>query len=128
MNMAEKEYDIGVIAETNYISEQSYPEENRYVFAYTITLTNNGLIAATLLRRHWLITDANCKVQEVRGEGVIGEQPHILPGESFRYTSAAVLETPVGCMQGSYQMIADDGVEFDTPIPVFNLSTPNTLH
>ncbi len=128
MNMAEKEYDIDVIAETSYISEQSYPEENRYVFAYTITLTNNGLIAATLLRRHWLITDANCKVQEVRGEGVIGEQPHILPGESFRYTSAAVLETPVGCMQGSYQMIADDGVEFDTPIPVFNLSTPNTLH
>ncbi|MCG8380206.1 MAG: Co2+/Mg2+ efflux protein ApaG [Proteobacteria bacterium] len=126
--MAEKEYDIGVIAETNYISEQSYPEENRYVFAYTITLTNNGLIAATLLRRHWLITDANCKVQEVRGEGVIGEQPHILPGESFRYTSAAVLETPVGCMQGSYQMIADDGVEFDAAIPVFNLSTPNTLH
>ena len=78
--------------------------------------------------RHWLITDANCKVQEVRGEGVVGVQPHIMPGESYEYTSAAILETPVGCMQGSYEMIADDGMEFDAPIPVFNLAVPNTLH
>ena len=96
--------------------------------AYTITVTNTGQTAATLLRRHWLITDANCKVQEVRGEGVVGVQPHIMPGESYEYTSAAILETPVGCMQGSYEMIADDGIEFDAPIPVFNLAAPNTLH
>ena len=126
--MSEKQYNVSVKAVTDYINDQSLPEEGRYVFAYTITVTNNGLIAATLLRRHWLITDANCKVQEVRGEGVIGEKPRILPGESYQYTSAAVLETPVGCMQGSYEMMADDGVEFDAPIPVFNLSTPNTLH
>lgn len=116
------------MAETEYVTDQSYPDEERYVFAYTITITNTGLTAATLLRRHWLITDANCRVQEVRGDGVIGEQPHIMPGESFRYTSAAVLETPVGCMQGTYEMVADDGVDFDVQIPVFNLSTPNTLH
>jgi ApaG protein len=126
--MADKEYDISIMAETEYVNDQSLPDEERYVFAYTITITNTGLIAATLLRRHWLITDANCKVQEVRGEGVIGEQPHLQPGESFQYTSAAVLETPVGCMQGTYEMIADDGMDFDVQIPVFNLSTPNTLH
>lgn len=126
--MTNKQYNISVLAKTNYITEQSAPEQGRYVFAYTITLTNNGLLAATLLRRHWLITDATCKVQEVQGDGVIGEQPRIKPGESFQYTSAAVLETPVGCMQGNYEMIADDGVEFDAPVPVFNLSMPNTIH
>ena len=126
--MTEKQYGISILTETEYVNEQSFPDEERYVFAYTITITNTGLVAATLLRRHWLITDANCKVQEVRGDGVIGEQPNIMPGESFQYTSAAVLETPVGCMQGSYEMIADDGVDFDVQIPVFNLSTPNTLH
>jgi len=126
--MADKEYDISIMAETQYVNDQSFPDEERYVFAYTITITNTGLTAATLLRRHWLITDANCKVQEVRGDGVIGEQPHLQPGESFQYTSAAVLETPVGCMQGTYEMIADDGVDFDVQIPIFNLSTPNTLH
>lgn len=126
--MTEKQYDISIMTETEYVNDQSFPEEDRYVFAYTITVTNTGHVPATLLRRHWLITDANCKVQEVRGEGVVGEQPHIMPGESYQYTSAAVLETPVGCMQGSYEMVADDGVEFDAPIPIFNLSTPNTLH
>ena len=128
MPMTEKQYDISILTETEYVNDQSFPDEERYVFAYTITITNTGLVAATLLRRHWLITDANCKVQEVRGDGVIGEQPNIMPGESFQYTSAAVLETPVGCMQGTYEMIADDGVDFDVQIPVFNLSTPNTLH
>jgi ApaG protein len=127
--MAEKQnYDIRVQVATTYIREQSIPDEDRYVFAYTITITNDGSIAATLLSRHWIITDANCKVQEVNGEGVIGEQPHIVPGESYRYTSAAMIETPVGCMEGSYQMIADDGGEFDATIPVFNLSIPHTLH
>ncbi len=126
--MSRKQHDISIMTKTSYIPEQSLPEVDRYVFAYTITVSNTGLIAATLLRRHWLITDANCKVQEVRGEGVVGEQPHIKPGESFQYTSAAVLETPVGCMQGTYEMLADDGVEFDAPIPIFNLSMPNTIH
>lgn len=125
--MKEK-YEFDISAKTEYINDQSSPDVDRYVFAYTITVTNTGNVAATLLRRHWLITDANCKVQEVRGEGVVGKQPHIPPGESFSYTSAAVLETPVGCMQGTYEMIADDGYEFDTPIPIFNLSTPNTIH
>lgn len=126
--MEEKQYNINIASKTQYVNEQSLPEQERYVFAYTITITNTGLTAATLLRRHWIITDANCKVQEVQGDGVIGEQPHLQPGESFQYTSAAVLETPVGCMQGKYEMIADDGVDFDVTIPVFNLSTPNTLH
>ena len=111
-----------------YIKEQSTPEENRYVFAYTITITNKGTVPAQLISRHWVITDANNKVQEVRGEGVVGEQPYLEPGDSFRYTSAAMIETPVGCMQGTYQMIADDGFEFDADIPVFNLATPHTLH
>lgn len=126
--MSDKDYRIDVKAVSDFINDESYPEAYRFVFAYTITLTNKGMLAATLLRRHWLITDANRNTQEVRGNGVVGEQPRILPGESFQYTSAAVLETPVGCMQGNYEMIADDGVEFDAAIPVFNLSTPNTLH
>lgn len=126
--MDDKQYDISVSAETQYVNDQSLPEQERYVFAYTITITNTGSMAATLLRRHWLITDANCKVQEVEGDGVIGEQPYLQPGESFQYTSAAVLETPVGCMQGKYEMVADDGMDFEAPIPIFNLSTPNTLH
>ena len=126
--MSEKQYDISVSSETLYIPEQSSPEDSRYVFAYTMTIKNTGMMAAQLLRRHWIITDANGKVQEVKGDGVIGEQPHILPGESHQYSSASVLETPVGCMQGSYEMIADDGVEFKANIPVFNLSLPNALH
>jgi ApaG protein len=127
--MQEKQqYDIQVMVESAYIQEQSDPEEDRYVFAYTITIKNTGTIPAQLLNRHWIITDANNKVQEVHGEGVVGEQPHLEPGDSFQYTSAAMIETPVGCMQGNYQMIADDGVEFDAEIPAFNLSTPHTLH
>ncbi len=126
--MENQEYDIQVMVETGYIQEQSEPEEDRYVFAYTITITNTGTIPAQLISRHWIITDANNKVQEVKGMGVVGEQPHLSPGDSFKYTSAAVLETPVGCMQGNYQMLADDGVEFDTEIPAFNFSTPYTLH
>ncbi len=119
---------IEIQVETAYVEEQSRPEQDRYVFAYTITITNQGSLAAKLLSRHWVITDANSKVQEVRGEGVVGEQPHLQPGESYTYTSAAMLETPVGCMQGTYQMVADDGTHFDAPIAVFKLSTPNILH
>ena len=125
--MLKSEYAIEVLVETDYIQEQSLPEKNRYVFAYTVTITNIGSMSAKLLRRHWIITDANNN-QEVHGDGVIGEQPHLRPGQSFQYTSGAMLETPVGCMQGTYDMIADDELEFDAAIPVFSLSTPHTLH
>lgn len=121
-------YQLDIQVETLYLEQESNPEESRYVFAYTITISNTGEVAAKLISRHWIVTDANNKVQEVKGEGVVGAQPHLKPGESFRYTSASMIETPVGCMEGSYQMLADDGHEFDAPIPVFNLSTPNILH
>jgi len=121
-------YKISVEVESAYVEDQSVPELNRYVFAYTITIKNMGNIPAKLLTRHWIITDANEKVHEVRGEGVVGEQPYLRPSEAYRYTSAAMLETPVGCMQGTYQMLADDGVEFDAEIPAFSLSTPTSLH
>src|SRR6202165_3636148 len=107
---------IRVDVETSYLDEQSEPRESRYVFSYTITIQNEGHVPARLLTRHWLITDANGKVQEVRGDGVVGEQPYLKPGQGFRYLSVAVLDTPVGTMQGSYQMIADDGAQFDAPI------------
>jgi ApaG protein len=119
---------VDIEVETHYIEEQSLPEEDRYVFAYTITIRNNGEQPAKLLNRHWLITDGDGNTQEVRGEGVVGEQPHIGPGDYFRYTSGTVLETPVGTMEGSYQMLADDGTEFEAMIPVFTLSLPHTLH
>lgn len=120
--------DIRVDVETAYVAAQSDPEENRFVFSYTITIRNQGAVPAKLLTRHWLITDANGKVQEVRGEGVVGEQPHIKPGEGFRYSSGAVLETPVGTMQGDYQMLSDQGQEFDAPIAPFRLAVPGMLH
>ena len=118
--------DINVI--TDYIAEQSDPAVDRYVFAYTITINNSGEIPAKLLNRHWLITDANGKVQEVRGEGVVGEQPHLNPGEFFEYTSGAVLETPVGIMEGEYEMVTDEGDTFLAPIDRFSLAIPRTLH
>jgi len=111
-----------------FIAEQSVPENDRYVFAYTITITNKGTVSAQLLNRYWLITDSNGKIQEVRGDGVIGEQPYLKPGEMFRYTSGAVLETPVGTMQGQYTMHSDDGENFNANIPQFTLSIPRTLH
>lgn len=111
-----------------FIEAQSFPNEGRYVFAYTITITNAGDVAAKLMTRHWLITDSNGKIQEVRGDGVIGEQPYLKPGETFRYTSGAMLETSVGTMQGSYTMLTDNGDSFDAPIPQFTLSIPRTLH
>ncbi|RRQ22324.1 Co2+/Mg2+ efflux protein ApaG [Thiohalobacter thiocyanaticus] len=126
--MSSTPYHIEVEVQTTYIEEQSSPEDNRYVFAYTITIRNTGSVAAKLLTRHWIITDSNGKSQEVRGEGVVGEQPHLEPGGSFQYTSGTMIETSVGSMRGSYQMIADDGVEFDAEIPAFTLSIPRTLH
>jgi ApaG protein len=121
-------HSIRVDVETSYLSDQSDPEEKRYVFSYTITIRNEGPKPAKLMSRHWLITDSNGKIQEVRGEGVVGEQPHLKPGQGFRYSSGAVLETPVGAMQGSYQMLADDGEHFDAPIAPFRLAIPGVLH
>lgn len=119
--------NIRVEVETKYLAEQSDPTERRYVFSYTITIRNEGQIPARLLTRHWIITDANGKVQETRGEGVVGEQPYLKPGQGFRYSSGAVIETPVGAMQGSYQMVGDDGQHFDTPIRPFRLAMPGVL-
>ena len=127
--MAKKShYNITVAAQAFYMEEQSSPDQDRYVFAYTIVIQNQGTIPAKLLSRHWLITDANGKVEEVRGDGVVGEQPYLRPGEGFQYTSGAILETSVGSMTGSYRMLADDGMSFDADIPPFVLSIPRTLH
>jgi ApaG protein len=119
---------IRVDVSTNYVEDQSNPGEGRFVFAYTITIRNEGTQPARLVTRHWLITDANGKVQEVVGEGVVGEQPHLQPGQGFRYSSGAILETPVGSMQGRYHMVADDGQQFDAPIAPFRLAMPGVLH
>ena len=119
---------IEVHVRTRFLPEQSVPDERRFVFAYTIRIHNAGRVAARLLSRHWLITDDDGKVQEVRGEGVVGEQPWLRPGDDFEYTSGAVLETPLGTMRGSYGMLADDGTRFDAPIAPFTLSVPRTLH
>jgi len=126
--MADNKYDIAVSARTAFIPDQSDVANGRYVFAYTITITNNGTVPAQLLSRHWIITDSNNEVQEVRGLGVIGEQPMLRPKESFQYTSGTAIATPVGTMRGSYQMVAEDGVQFDAPIPEFMLSMPRVLH
>jgi ApaG protein len=119
---------IDVEVQTRFLAEQSTPEDGRFVFAYTIRIHNSGNVPARLISRHWLITDDKGQVQEVRGEGVVGEQPWLRPGEDFEYTSGAVLETELGTMQGSYQMLADDGTEFDAAIAPFTLSIPRTLH
>ena len=126
--MTQKHCEILIEVATDYIDEQSEPDSDRYVFAYTITITNNGNVPARLISRHWVITDANGKVQEVSGDGVVGEHPHLKPGEEFRYSSGAVLETPVGAMQGLYRMEADNGANFDAPIAPFTLAVPGLLH
>lgn len=126
--MTEKSCDIRIRVVTDYIDDQSEPEADRYVFAYTITISNDGAVPARLMSRHWVITDANGKVQEVSGDGVVGEQPHLKPGEEFRYSSGAVLETPVGAMQGLYRMKTDNGMNFDAAIPPFTLAVPGLLH
>ena len=119
---------INVEVETSYLPDQSDPDDGRYAFSYTITVRNDGDEAARLMQRHWLITDANGKTEEVHGDGVLGQQPHLKPGQGFRYSSGTVLETPVGAMQGRYEMIGDDGTRFDAPIPAFRLSMPGILH
>jgi len=121
-------YDIQIKVATQYIEAESNPDANRYIFAYTITIENKGDIAAKLLSRHWIITDANNRVQEVKGKGVVGEQPYLRPGQSFQYTSGTMIETPVGSMQGSFQMIADDDHHFDAIIEPFSLALPRMLN
>ena len=122
-----KPYDITISVDTRFLDDQSAPADNRYAFAYTITIANHGTVGARLLSRHWVITDGNGKVREVHGDGVVGEQPWVRPGDDYEYTSGAVLETALGTMRGSYQMIADDGHEFDTPIAPFRLAMPGVL-
>lgn len=122
------DYQFRIDVATRYLDDQSEPEQDRYVFAYTIHIRNSGKVPARLLGRHWVITDANGQVQEVAGEGVVGEQPWLRPGDDFTYTSGAVLETNLGTMEGSYDMLADDGTRFAAAIPAFTLSVPRTLH
>lgn len=127
--MAEgNKYQIDIHVNTAYLADQSDPSSDRYVFAYTITIANTGTVAAQLISRHWIITDADNVTQEVKGLGVVGEQPLLRPGESFEYTSGTAMATPVGTMRGSYQMVAEDGNKFDAEIPSFTLSMPRVLH
>jgi len=126
--MNNRPYAIDVDVATRFLDEESAPDDERFVFAYTIRIRNSGEVPARLLSRHWIITDANGEVQEVRGDGVVGEQPWLRPGEQFEYTSGAVLKTAVGTMRGSYDMLADDGTRFDASIAPFTLSIPRTLH
>jgi ApaG protein len=121
-------YRLNITTQVNYLAEQSDEADNRFVFSYTITLTNVSDTPVRLISRHWIITDANRDVQEVRGQGVVGEQPVLKPKQSFEYTSGTVLATQVGTMSGSYQMVAEDGTRFDAPIPQFVLSVPRVLH
>ena len=126
--MESKRYEITVKARSTYVPEQSDEDGGRFVFAYTITITNTGTAPARLISRHWIITDSDSRIQEVRGMGVVGEQPMLQPDESFEYTSGTAIATPVGTMRGSYQMVAEDGTAFDAPIPEFTLSIPRVLH
>ncbi len=126
--MDAKKHEVLVTAQTQYLADQSDEAASRYVFAYTIRLRNEGTVAAQLVSRHWIITDAQGLVQEVRGLGVVGSQPTVQPGETFEYTSGAAIATPVGTMRGSYQMLAQDGTRFEAPIPEFTLSIPRVLH
>ena len=124
----DKKYEINIIVRTTYLPEQSDETLDHYVFAYTITIANAGMVAAQLISRHWIIEDGENDAQEVRGLGVVGEQPLLKPGDSFEYTSGTAISSPVGSMKGSYQMIAEDGLHFDASIPEFTLSVPRTLH
>ncbi|NQD92886.1 Co2+/Mg2+ efflux protein ApaG [Pseudomonas sp. CrR25] len=126
--MSDSRYQVDVSVATRYLPEQSQPEQNRFAFAYTVTIANSGQLPAKLLSRHWLITDGDGRVQEVRGAGVVGQQPLIAPGHSHTYSSGTVMATRVGTMQGSYQMLADDGRRFDAEIAPFRLAVPGSLH
>jgi len=123
-----KRYEFSVSPKVTFLADQSDPDKNHFVFAYTITVTNTGSVAAQLVSRHWIITDAEHRVQEVKGQGVVGQQPVLKPGESFEYTSGTSIPTAVGTMRGSYRMVAEDGRAFDVPIAPFTLSIPRTLH
>jgi ApaG protein len=122
------DYAFDINVDARYLDDQSEPERDRYVFAYTIHIRNAGRVPAQLLTRHWLITDARGKVREIDGDGVVGQQPWLRPGEDFTYTSGAVLETDLGTMEGHYGVVAEDGTRFDAPVPAFTLSVPRTLH
>jgi ApaG protein len=124
----EKRHEISVSAATRYLRDQSDESAEHFVFSYTITIRNTGSATAQLISRHWIITDAQGQVQEVRGLGVVGAQPVLRPGESHQYTSGTALSTPVGTMRGSYQMVAEDGTRFEATIPEFTLSVPRVLH
>ena len=126
--MSDPRYQIDVSVTTRYLAAQSQPEQSRYAFSYTVTIVNNGELPAQLLSRHWIITDGDGRVQEVRGAGVVGQQPHLQPGESHTYSSGTVMATKVGNMQGSYQMLAEDGKRFDATIAPFRLAVPGALH
>lgn len=119
---------IEVDVKTNYLYDESDPDRQRFVFAYTITIYNKGPQPARLVGRHWIITDAHGNEHEIKGDGVVGEFPFIKPGESFQYTSGTILSTPIGCMHGSYQLISREGKSFEATIPAFSLALPNTLH
>jgi ApaG protein len=121
-------HQISIEVRTRYLEDQSAPDEHRYVFAYTVSIRNAGSTAAQLIARHWLIDHGTGRVEEVRGEGVVGQQPWLRPGEAFEYSSGAVIESAVGIMRGSYSMFADDGTAFEAPIAPFTLAVPRTLH
>lgn len=123
-----RDYRLAITVDTRYLVADSSPADERYAFAYTIRIRNEGALPARLLGRRWVITDAVGDVREVDGEGVVGEQPWLRPGEEYTYTSGAVLPTPIGTMYGSYRMLADDGTRFDAPIPPFTLCVPHSLH
>ena len=124
----EKRYEVSVTPSVQYLPDQSDEKSGRYVFAYTITIRNTGNATAQLISRHWIITDSQGLVQEVRGLGVVGAQPVLRPGESHAYSSGTAIATPVGTMRGSYQMVAEDGTRFEASIPEFTLSVPRVLH
>lgn len=125
---SQQTYECVVTVKTQYLADQSNIDASQYVFSYTIQITNSGKVAAQLISRHWVITDANNKVQEVRGLGVVGDQPLLEPGASYEYTSGTMLNTPVGTMHGTYQFTAVDGTQFDVEIPTFTLAMPRVLH
>ncbi len=120
--------NIEVQVKPIYLTEHSDPKKDKYVFAYTVSIQNNSELAARLVSRHWIITDANGRTQEVKGMGVVGEQPYLNPGDSYTYTSGTILPTPIGCMYGSYQLISETGLNLEAEIPAFSLAKPNTLH
>lgn len=123
-----QKYNISVVVQSKFLPEQSDIEDDKFAFCYTITISNEGTVGAKLLRRYWLITNAEGEEHEVEGEGVVGEQPLLMPGESFRYTSGAIIDTPVGSMQGSYDMISQDGTQFEAVIEPFTLAMPELVH